>query len=76
MFRRFDDVFQVPPPGAAEIENLLKVALSALKVNENLDWESVVHSLSGVSAAMVVKAAQDGAKAAVLAGQKVITVDT
>ncbi|MEI8375119.1 MAG: ATP-binding protein [Planctomycetota bacterium] len=75
LFRRFDDVFQVPPPGAAEIENLLKVTLSAVKVTENLNWASIVHSLSGVSAAMVVKAAQDAAKAAVLAGQKVVAVD-
>jgi len=75
LFRRFDDVFQVPPPGAAEVENLLKLTLSAVKVTENLDWESIVHSLSGASAAMVVKAAQDGAKAAVLSGQKVVTVD-
>lgn len=75
LFRRFDDVFQVPPPGAAEVEILLKLTLSAVKVTENLDWESIVHSLSGASAAMVVKAAQDGAKAAVLSGQKVVTVD-
>lgn len=75
LFRRFDDVFQVPPPGAAEIEDLLKLTLSAMKVNENLDWASIVHSLAGASAAMVVKAAQDAAKAAVLSGQKVVTVD-
>ena len=75
LFRRFDDVFQVPPPGAAEIENLLKLTLSAMKVTESLDWASIVHSLSGASAAMVVKAAQDAAKAAVLSGQKVVTVD-
>ena len=75
LFRRFDDVFQVPPPGAAEIEDLLKLTLSAMKVNENLDWASIVHSLAGASAAMVVKAAQDAAKAAVLSGQKVVAVD-
>jgi SpoVK/Ycf46/Vps4 family AAA+-type ATPase len=75
LFRRFDDVFQVPLPGTAEIRNLLKATLSALKVNDNLDWSTIVQSLTGTSAAMVVKAAQDGAKAAVLAGQKVITLD-
>jgi ATP-dependent 26S proteasome regulatory subunit len=75
VFRRFDDVFQVPPPGTAEIEDLLKLTLSALKVNENIDWAGIVHSLVGASAAMVVKAAQDAAKAAVLSGQKVVAVD-
>ncbi len=74
LFRRFDDVFSVPLPGADEIENLLKMTLSSIPVVENLDWHSIVQSLSGVSAAMVVKAAQDAAKAAVLAGQKLITV--
>ena len=74
LFRRFDDVFLVPLPGAAEIENLLKLTLSAVPVAENLDWASLVQSLSGASAAMVVKAAQDAAKAAVLVGQKVVTV--
>jgi SpoVK/Ycf46/Vps4 family AAA+-type ATPase len=74
LFRRFDDVFFVPLPGADEIENLLKMTLSSVPVAENLDWNSLVQSLSGVSAAMVVKAAQDAAKAAVLAGQKLITI--
>jgi SpoVK/Ycf46/Vps4 family AAA+-type ATPase len=73
LFRRFDEVFQVPPPGNAEIENLLKLSLSAVPVVENLDWRPIVESLSGQSAAMVVKAAQDAAKAAVLGGQKIVT---
>lgn len=73
LFRRFDDVFLVPLPGASEIENLLKLTLSAVPVAENVDWASLVQSLSGASAAMVVKAAQDAAKSAVLAGQKLIT---
>jgi len=72
LFRRFDDVFLVPPPGEAEIENLLKLTLSAVTVAENLDWGSFVQTLAGDSAAMVVKAAQDAAKAAVLAGQKIV----
>jgi len=73
LFRRFDDVFMVPPPGDVEIENLLKLTLSAVKVSENLDWKAVVQPLCGSSAAMVVKAAQDAAKAAVLSGQKLVT---
>lgn len=73
LFRRFDEVFLVPPPGDAEIENILKLTLSAVKVAEKLDWRPIVHSLGGSSAAMVVKAAQDAAKAAVLSGQKIVT---
>ncbi|MFM8474373.1 MAG: ATP-binding protein [Planctomycetaceae bacterium] len=74
MFRRFDEVFFVPTPGDAEIESLLKMTLSSVAVAENLDWRPIVKSLSGSSAAMVVKAAQDAAKAAVLSGQKIVAV--
>ena len=73
LFRRFDEVFLVPPPGDAEVENLLKLTLSSVMVAENVEWSTVVKCLSGLSAAMVVKAAQDAAKTAVLSGQKVVT---
>jgi SpoVK/Ycf46/Vps4 family AAA+-type ATPase len=75
LFRRFDEVFQVPPPGAAEIESLLNVTLSSVTVSAKIDWANIVRSLSGASAAMVVKAAQDAAKSAVLSGQKIVTID-
>ncbi len=73
LFRRFDDVFQVPPPGSKEIEKLLRTTLAAVQVAEPIQWETLVKQLTGVSAAIVVKAAQDSAKAAVLRGEKIIT---
>jgi hypothetical protein len=73
IFRRFDEVFLVPPPGKAEIETLLFVTLSAMDVSEQIDWGPIVAELSGASAAMVVKAAQDAAKSVVLGGRKSIT---
>jgi SpoVK/Ycf46/Vps4 family AAA+-type ATPase len=73
LFRRFDDVFLVPLPGPEEIQKLLQMTLSAVRVIEMINWERIVEQLSGVSAAMVVKAAQDAAKAAVLQGKKGIT---
>jgi len=73
LFRRFDDVFQLPTPGPKEIEGLLKTTLSAIKLADRTDWQSLVKKLSGSSAAMTVKAAQDAAKAAVLSGEKIIT---
>ena len=73
LFRRFDDVFLVPPPGPDEIERLLRATLSAVKLAEPINWRSIVEHLSGSSAAMVVKTAQDAAKAAVLAGRKLLT---
>jgi AAA+ superfamily predicted ATPase len=73
LFRRFDDVFMVPLPGPAEVEKLLRMTLSAVKLAEPFDWKSVVDQLCGAPAAMVVKAARDAAKAVVLVGGKVVT---
>lgn len=73
LFRRFDEVFLVPPPGPEEIDKLLKHALSGVQVAERIDWREVTNRLVGQPAAMVVKVAQDAAKAAVLAGQKIVT---
>jgi SpoVK/Ycf46/Vps4 family AAA+-type ATPase len=68
LFRRFDDVFLVPLPGPKQIEELLRMTLSAIRVNEPVDWCRIVKRLEGSSAAMVVKAAQDAAKTTVLVG--------
>lgn len=68
LFRRFDDVFPIPLPGPSEIEKLLKLTLSAVRTEQPMYWDRLAEKLSGSSAAMVVKAAQDAAKAAVLAG--------
>jgi SpoVK/Ycf46/Vps4 family AAA+-type ATPase len=73
LFRRFDDVFMVPLPGAVEIEKLLRMTLATVKLAEPISWPTLVKKLTGASAAMVVKAAQDAAKAAVLSGKQVVT---
>ena len=49
------------------------MTLSALQVSDEVKWGPIVAKLSGASAAMVVKAAQDAAKAVVLSGRKIIT---
>jgi ATP-dependent 26S proteasome regulatory subunit len=73
LFRRFDDVFMVPLPGLVEIENLLRMTLSTVNLAEPINWDDLVKYLTGASSAMVVKAAQDAAKAAVLGGQQLVT---
>ena len=73
LFRRFDEVFLVPPPGPEEVEKLLHMTLSAVKLAEPIDWRRLVDQLCGAPAAMVVKAARDAAKAAVLGGRNVVT---
>jgi SpoVK/Ycf46/Vps4 family AAA+-type ATPase len=73
LFRRFDEVLLVPPPGPEEILKLLRLTLSAVRLAELINWERIADQLSGASAAMVVKAAQDAAKAAVLGETKGVT---
>jgi SpoVK/Ycf46/Vps4 family AAA+-type ATPase len=73
LFRRFDDVFLVPLPGKEEIRKLLQMTLSSVRPTEFINWDRMVDQLVGASAAMVVKAAQDAAKAAVLNGKKGVT---
>ncbi|MEQ8786648.1 MAG: AAA family ATPase [Pirellulaceae bacterium] len=73
LFRRFDDVFQVPLPGPEEIEKLLRLTLSSVRLSDRINWRVVVDELGGASAAMAVKAARDAAKMAVLCGEKIVT---
>lgn len=73
LFRRFDDVFAVPLPGLEEIKRLLYTTLCAVKLAEPIEWDILASDLVGASAATVVKAAQEAAKAAVLAGGKLVT---
>lgn len=68
LFRRFDEVLEVPPPGPLEIERLLKLSLAGVQVESDVDWTVLAHELRGVSAALVVKTARDAAKAVVLRG--------
>src|SRR5271165_5556936 len=73
LFRRFDEVFMVPLPGPEEIEKLLRMTLSAVKLSEPIGWQRLVDQLSGAPASMVVKAAQDAAKTGVLSGKEIVT---
>ncbi len=70
LFRRFDDVFRVPHPGKNEIEKLLRMSLSGVELADDVKWSELVRCLEGLSAALVVKAAQIAAKTALLSGSK------
>ena len=70
LFRRFDDVFRVPLPGKNEIKKLLRVTLAGVELADDVKWNELVDRLSGLSAALVVRAAQSAAKASILAGRK------
>lgn len=75
LFRRFDDVFEVLPPGEMEIERLLQQTLSAVTIDQRISWSHLAEKLVGMSAADVVKVAQDAAKSTVLHGKAIVKED-
>ncbi len=72
LFRRFDDIVEIPKPGNTEILRLLKSTLSAMNVSKAVDWNEIATKMQGLSAALVVKVANDAAKAAVIQNSKII----
>lgn len=68
LFRRFDDVFLVPPPGPAEVDRLLRMTLVNMELSSDIAWGNNVARLLGQPAAQVVRAAREASKSAVLGG--------
>ena len=75
LFRRFDDVFLVPPPGPEEVQRLLDMTLANMALSPHIHWPDVLASLAGMPAAQVVRAARDAVKTSILAGRDVVTPD-
>lgn len=75
LFRRFDEAFEVPLPGEAEVSKLLKVALSSTRTSPELDFNKMAKSLHGISSADIVKIAQNAAKSAILNGRNAVTAE-
>ncbi|MCD2424323.1 ATP-binding protein [Niabella pedocola] len=72
IFRRFDDIIELPKPGKSEILRLLKTTLGSMKIDKRLNWDKVAQQLEGFSSALVVKVAQDAAKSSVIQGEGII----
>jgi SpoVK/Ycf46/Vps4 family AAA+-type ATPase len=66
IFRRFDDAIEIPLPGLEEAERLLRMTLSAVDVDDKLNWTSFAERLFDMSAAQIVRIAQESAKSVVL----------
>jgi SpoVK/Ycf46/Vps4 family AAA+-type ATPase len=75
LFRRFDEVLEVPPPGQEQILQLLRLTLSAIECSPAINWEELGRRLADASAANVVKVAQDAAKSAILSDRLCVTQD-
>ncbi len=73
LLRRFDDAFELPFPGEPELLRLLELSFSTVQLSQKVELPKLVDSLKGLSAADVVKIAQNAAKTAVLHGERTVT---
>jgi SpoVK/Ycf46/Vps4 family AAA+-type ATPase len=72
LFRRFDEIIELPKPGKEEMLRILKQTLSSIQISKSIDWQSVINQLPDISAATVVKIANDAAKLAIIEGNKTV----
>jgi len=72
LFRRFDDVIEYSIPDAPLVERLLRTRLGSFDTR-GLTWSTAAAAAVGLSQAELVHAAEDAAKATILAGSKRVT---
>lgn len=72
LFRRFDDIIEMPKPGKEEIANILKSTLGSIKVAKSVNWDKLAQQMVGFSAALIVKIANDAAKSSVIKGNDIV----
>ncbi|VEP12429.1 AAA ATPase central domain-containing protein [Hyella patelloides LEGE 07179] len=71
LWRRFDDVIEVPPPGKKELESIVRQTLSAIEVG-SINWQFIIQQMESFSAAQAVRVAQDAAKQAILDREELV----
>jgi len=72
LFRRFDDIIEMPKPSFEEVVRLVTMTLSSIEKSKQIAWDSIIDRMLGYSAALVVKIANDAAKFAVIDNEKVL----
>lgn len=70
LFRRFDDVIEIPIPGVRERERLLQMTLSAIAVSPDINYAELAQMMEGYSSANVVLTTQRAAKISILEDSK------
>jgi SpoVK/Ycf46/Vps4 family AAA+-type ATPase len=75
LFRRFDDFIELPKPTEKEIETLLKMSFSALKLSPLISLKEYASKMVGLSYAIVVKIATDAAKKAIIHSHNEISIE-
>ncbi|OFY84582.1 MAG: AAA family ATPase [Bacteroidetes bacterium RIFCSPLOWO2_12_FULL_35_15] len=73
IFRRFDDIIEIPKPGKEEIIRLLKTTISTIEIDKKVKFSSIATKLENYSAALIVKVAQDAAKFSVIQNRKIVS---
>ncbi|MEX2596402.1 MAG: ATP-binding protein [Salibacteraceae bacterium] len=66
VFRRFDEVLEIPKPESREIHELLEMTLSAVQLEQVIKLSHYVEKMEGFSAAQVVRVAENAAKISVI----------
>ena len=75
LFRRFDDVIEMPMPEIQEREKLFKMTLSAIPVSPDVNYQELAKKMDGCSSANIVLTAQRAAKISVLEGRKRVCIE-
>jgi SpoVK/Ycf46/Vps4 family AAA+-type ATPase len=72
LFRRFDEIIEMPKPTKDQLQKILKQTLSSVALSKDINWNTIVESMVGASSATVVKIANDAAKFAIIDGEKIV----
>lgn len=75
MFRRFDEVIELPRPGVREIKRLMKTSLSSFRNDLETSLDDFASKLKGQACSEVVKVVQNAAKRSVLANRPSVSTD-
>lgn len=73
LFRRFDDIIEIPKPSKQEILRLTKMTLSSIEKSKDIDWNNIAERMDGYSAAIIVKVINDAAKLTIISNEKILT---
>jgi SpoVK/Ycf46/Vps4 family AAA+-type ATPase len=71
IWRRFDDLLEIPKPGSDELRQLIEVTLTGAGTNI-LDWAGLLKAADGFSAAQIVRASKDALKKVILDGKETV----
>jgi SpoVK/Ycf46/Vps4 family AAA+-type ATPase len=75
LFRRFDEIIELPRPNKNEIVDLLKITFSALNLSKDIILDKYAKEMNGLTYALVVKIANDAAKKSIINSNKVISAN-